>query len=222
MKTKTKDRRKKQLSGTELADIIIKLLCNLPTAREAQDEADRRFASAWRDKLRIKPCGPDDRCLSSECTYCQRRQNLITMIENAHVTVRKGSAGRETETYLALMDAEDADLADEFLNVMFGIPTRTEAGTRAKNVFRQARRMGLDIGRECTDARPCGRFNCHACRRSNQLELIAAFLTVGDLTKIWRTITIVPYYGQSELSKQPLGDLRKVIKRIIDTLLAGC
>lgn len=61
--------------------------------------------------------------------------------------------------------------------------------------------------------------NCPVCRRSQQLALMVGILTTCDFELPWRTITILPEYGRSELSKQPLGDLRKVAKRVIDTLL---
>ena len=61
--------------------------------------------------------------------------------------------------------------------------------------------------------------HCSVCRRTQQLALMVAFLSVYDPELDWLTITIIPKYGRSELSKQPLGDLRKVAKRVIDTLV---
>lgn len=208
----------KHMTDAALADEVIKAFFNLPTAKEAKDAAEHRCDSAWRDKIRVIGCSQGNRCEADACPYCQRRETLIEITEEARLTKLGSRTGARQRPSLSLTDADDAELADELLKVELGIPTRSEALRRAKNVFRQARRQGLNVGTQCEEDSPCGRFNCPACRRSQQLASIAAFLTACDIEQCWRTITIIPAYGRSELNKQPLGDLRKVTKRVIETL----
>ncbi len=58
----------------QLADEVIKALYNLPTAKEAHDQAERHYYSAWRDKTRVVLCHPDNCCEAPACPYCQRRR----------------------------------------------------------------------------------------------------------------------------------------------------
>ncbi|MEP4529537.1 MAG: hypothetical protein ABJ050_19655 [Paracoccaceae bacterium] len=203
---------------TELADQILREYRGLQTAAEALEATEHRLALAWRDKIRVAPCRPERRCEEADCQYCQRRADLIDLIWVARLESAGKRARKAKKKPLSLDNTSDAELADEFLYAAFGIPTLKEAQRRSNNVYRYARRKGWDIGGEC-DCVGHRRMHCHVCRRTQQLALMLAFLTVCDLELAWRTITIIPGYGRSELGKQPLGDLRKVVKRVIGTLL---
>jgi hypothetical protein len=214
----TKHKSLMNIDSTELAGQVLKLCRGLQTAQEALEASDRRYSSAWRDKLRVAPCCPDCRCEEADCQYCQRRADLIDLIWVARLDRAGKRARKGKKKPLSLEIASDAELADEFLYTAFGIPTLKEAQRKQQNVYRYARRKGWNVGAECS-CTGHRRMNCHVCRRTQQLALMVAFLAAYDAELDWRTISIVPEYGRSELSKQSLGDLRKVAKRVIDTLL---
>jgi hypothetical protein len=205
----------------ELADQLVKIVWGLKTAREAWEATEQGYASAWRDKLRVTPCCPERRCEDDYCPYCRRRVDLIDLIWVARLKNIARWLRREKKTKkkpLVLESASDGELADELLYFTYGIPTLKEAQRKRKNVYRHARRKGWKVGKECS-CTGHRRMHCHVCRRTQQLALMVAVLTMCDLDLPWRTVTILPEYGRCELGKQPLGDLRKVAKRVIDTLL---
>ena len=198
------------IAPSDLADAVLKAWVGLPTARETQAEAERLYGRVCIGE----GCG-------STCPCWKRRETLIAMIECARLQKadkRPRKTKKTKKKPLVLESASAAELADELLNVALSIPTLKEAQRRQKNVYRYARRKGWQVGKECS----CNghrRMNCPVCRRTQQLALMVAVLTMCDLELPWRTVTILPEYGRCELSKQPLGDLRKVAKRVIDTLL---
>lgn len=202
----------------ELSDELVKTVWGLETTQEALEATEQRYNAAWRDKMRVTPCCPEHRCEDDGCDYCEHRTALIDLIWVARLKNIARWLRKAKKAPLALESASDAELADELLHVAFGIPTLKEAQRKRKNVYLHARRKGWKVGKECS-CTGHRRMHCHVCRRTQQLALMVAVLTMCDLELPWRTVTILPEYGRCELSKQPLGDLRKVAKRVIDTLL---
>lgn len=206
------------VSPSDLADGVIKERYGVSTVQEAVEQAKQRYAIARRGKRRIASCGPSKRCERMGCPYCDRRVALIKLVERARLekAVKQSLRARQKEL-VVLSDLSDADLADELLKAAFGLPTLREVVRRRKNVYCYARRKGWKVGREC-NCTGHRRTHCAVCRRSQQLALVLLFLRVCDLGLAWRTITIIPEYGRSELRKQPLGDLRKIVRRVTNTL----
>lgn len=163
-------------------------------------------------------CKTGRACTRDGCEGFAQRRQLVRAIKQYRA---EGHATRENHQgyeKLDLFDATCSALADEWLFLRYGIPTFKTVNHRRDILIKETKKKDQKPLPRCHEEQPCQLGACPVCKRLHQLQLLAGFYLTGSHLKKWRTITIIPEYGQSELGKQPLGGLRKFAKRLKDSL----
>jgi|GEM_PF-4523549 len=115
---------------------------------------------------------------------------------------------------------EVVSLADQLLLHVFNIPAPIKMIKRAAKLRKFAEQSGVTLARLCLEIDPCGSLACPICRRRDQLSfirdngaaLIAAVRKRSTDFEAWKSVTIIPEAGRTEVGKEPRSGLKKLME----------